>query len=161
MTMTSKPSGPHSRPSDPQSSTKSWKTPEPADVLSYAYLWADEAESGQEEGLKDRPVVVVVAREIVGDRTQILVAPVTHRQPASGEGIEIPPPIKRHLGLDKDRSWIVTSEVNRFNWPGPDVRIVPESADPFYGAIPAKLFEAMRSSLLANSTRFRSTKRTE
>src|SRR5260221_6443560 len=115
--MTSKPSETPNHPSDQESSTKSWKTPEPADVLSFAYLWADEAERGQEEGLKDRPVVVVVASIVSQKQTQLLVAPVTHREPPSGEGIEIPPPVKRHLGLDRQRSWIVTTEVNRFNLP--------------------------------------------
>jgi hypothetical protein len=48
--MTSKPSGTQNHPSGQASSTKSWKTPEPADVLGYAYLWADEAQ----KWLKDR-----------------------------------------------------------------------------------------------------------
>src|SRR5690348_1457644 len=112
--MTSKPSEPPSHPIEPKSSTKSWKTPEPADVLCYAYLWADEAERGQEEGLKDRPVVVVVARMKNGDPTELLVAPVTHRSPRSREGIEIPASVKRHLSLDEDRSWIIITELNRF-----------------------------------------------
>jgi hypothetical protein len=124
-------------------------------------LWADEADEGQEEGLKDRPVVVVVARMISGERTQLLVAPVTHRPPERGEGVEIPPPVKRHLELDRERSWIVTTEVNRFNWPGPDVRLVEGGEDPFYGAIPARLFEEIRSSILAKAGGLRQTKRTE
>lgn len=103
--------------------------------------------------------MVVVARFVSGGQTQLLVAPVTHSEPKSGEGIEIPPPVKRHLGLDRERSWIVTTELNRFNWPGPDVRLVSDSGAPFYGAIPAKLFEQMRSSILANSPRM--TARTE
>ena len=159
--MTSKPSGLPSHPRNQENSTKSWKTPEPADVLSYAYLWADEAEKGQEEGLKDRPVVVVVARVVSGDRTQLLVAPVTHREPDPGEGIEVPAPVKRHLRLDHERSWIITTELNRFNWPGPDIRIARGGEDPFYGAIPAKLFEQMRSSILGNSSSSRITRRTE
>src|SRR5438309_5584417 len=101
MTMTSKPSEPPNHPSEQERSTKSWKTPEPADVLCYAYLWADEAEKGREEGLKDRPVVVVVARVTKGERIELLVAPVTHASPRSGEGIEIPPSVKRHLRLDE------------------------------------------------------------
>ena len=124
-------------------------------------MWAGEAEKGQEEGLKDRPVVVVVARVVSGDRMQLLVAPVTHRAPEAGEGVEIPPAVKRHLGLDRERSWIITTEINRFNWPGPDVRIAEGGNDPYYGAIPAKLFEQMRESLLANASNFRITKRTE
>lgn len=157
--MTWKQSEMPNHPSDQESSTKSWKTPEPADVLSYAYLWAGEAEKGQEEGLKDRPVVVVVARVVSDDRTQIWVAPVTHTQPVPGDGVEIPPPVKRHLGLDKERSWIVTTELNRFNWPGPDIRLVPGGDEPFYGEIPARLFEEVRSSIIAG--RMRVTKRTE
>ena len=105
--------------------------------------------------------MVVVARIISGNRTQLLVAQVTHSEPDRGNGVEIPPPVKRHLGLDRERSWIVTTELNRFNWPGPDVRIVSESGDPFYGEIPAKLFEEMRSSILANSNQRRTTTRTE
>lgn len=161
--MTWKPSGPQSRPSEQESSTRSWKAPEPADVLSYAYLWADEAEKGQEEGLKDRPVVVVVARIAKGERTELLVAPVTHREPQAGEGVEIPSPVKRHLGLDQDRSWIITTELNRFIWPGPDIRLVPGADDPYYGTIPAKLFEKMRAQMLviAEADRLRIPRRTE
>jgi hypothetical protein len=34
------------------------------------------------------------------------------------EAVEIPAVVKRHLGLDEARSWIVVSEINRFIWPG-------------------------------------------
>ena len=103
--------------------------------------------------------MVVVARTVVGDRTQLLVAPITHSQPEEDEGVEVPSPVKRHLGLDREGSWIVTTELNRFIWPGPDIRLAPGDDDPFYGEIPAKLFEEMRRSILAN--RIRITKRTE
>src|SRR5688500_8167274 len=125
----SKPSAPPSHRIGPKRSTTSWTIPEPADVISYAYLWAREAAEGQEEGLKDRPVVVmVVARIEVLGRTQLLVAPITHVEPErSDEGVGIPPSVKKHLGLDRERSWIVLTEVNRFYWPGPDIRPVPGS----------------------------------
>ena len=114
MTMTSKQSGTPSHLNEQESSTKSWRKPEPADVLSYAYLWADEAAKGQEEGLKDRPSIVVVARQVRGDHLELLVAPITHREPPAGEGVELPPPVKHHLGLDRDRSWIIESLVASF-----------------------------------------------
>ncbi|MGH7102211.1 MAG: hypothetical protein ACREFJ_07420, partial [Acetobacteraceae bacterium] len=41
--------------------------------------------------------------------------------------IEIPLPIKRHLGLDDDPSWIVVAEGNEFLWPGYDLRKVPQT----------------------------------
>lgn len=113
-------------------------------------MWADEAEKGQEEGLKDRPVVVVIARVAKGERTELLVAPVTHSRPEPDEGIEVPPPVKRHLRLDSDRSWIIATELNRFLWPGPDVRIVSGGESPYYGEIPAKLFEKLRTAILKN-----------
>jgi hypothetical protein len=123
-------------------------------------LWADEQEKGQEEGLKDRPVVVVVALATKGDHTELLVAPVTHVQPDHGEGVEIPPPVKRHLGLDSDRSWIIATELNRFIWPGPDIRPLPDGA-PYYGEIPAKL--TLRTAILnqQEANRLRIPKRTE
>lgn len=84
----------------------------------------------------------------------VLVAPVTHRQPdAPNEGVELPRSTKRRLGLDDDRSWIITTEVNQFEWPGPDLRSTGQ-ADPedfAYGYIPAKLFEAVVAQIRANS----------
>ena len=101
--------------------------PERGMVLSYAYLWHSEHARGREEGLKDRPCVVVLAVEDKGaDGWLVLVAPITHRPPAIAEAaVEIPLPTKRRLGLDEARSWIVVTEGNRFAWPGPDRTYAP------------------------------------
>lgn len=57
----------------------------------------------------------------------------------------MPMAVKRHLGLDDARCWIVASEVNRFIWPGPDVRPVRGGdGSPYYGKIPAALLEKVR-----------------
>ena len=84
--------------------------PEPGLVISYAYLWHHEHQAGQEEGRKDRPSVIVLAVEREGeDATIVTVLPITHSAPADPtSAVEIPSPVKRHLGLDDDRSWIVT-----------------------------------------------------
>lgn len=119
--------------------------PEPGLVISYAYLWHSEASHGRDEGAKYRPAVVVLAMEDKpdGGRT-VLVAPVTHRPPDDpAMAVEIPPQTKRRLGLDADRSWIVVSEVNRFEWPGPDLRPVSPGRWAF-GLLPAGLFRAVR-----------------
>ena len=50
--------------------------------------------------------------------------------------VEIPMPIKRHLGLDDDRSWIVVDEGNEFLWPGYDLR-KPSSQRPLRLRLPA------------------------
>lgn len=35
--------------------------PKPGRVIGYAYLWRDQAAKGREEGIKDRPCVIVLA----------------------------------------------------------------------------------------------------
>lgn len=70
------------------------------------------------------------------------VSPITHSLPdAQTPVIEIPPRIKKHLGLDSERSWIVVNELNEFTWPGLDLRPVPRTAGRFeYGHLPPNLF---------------------
>lgn len=118
--------------------------PEPGLVVSYAYLWRSEYEQGREEGRKDRPCVIVVATRVVGEQTIVTVVPVTHSAPSDpANAVEIPLATKRRLGLDSARSWVVASEVNRFVWPGPDMRpIAPERFD--YGLLPTDLFKRIR-----------------
>lgn len=113
--------------------------------------------------MKDRPAVVVVASEVKGDQLELLVAPVTHSEPSIGEGVELPTPVKRYLGLDRERSWIIATELNRFIWPGPDIRAVREQDNPYYGEIPEVTFEALRSAILDHNkaSRLRVSKRTE
>ena len=87
-------------------------------VISYAYLWSDEAEQGHVEGRKDRPCAIVVALENPErkPRKQVAVVPITHTPPHDPRvAIEIPPRVKQHLGLDDERSWVVLNEFNVFN----------------------------------------------
>ena len=126
--------------------------PHPGLVISYSYLWASEHRSGQEEGAKDRPCVVVLARQTVAGRTLVTVVPVTHAQPSDPQAaVEIPPQIKAHLNLDTQPSWIVLSEINGFVWPGPDLRQVPGSNPPRfdYGVLPPRFFRRVRDQLVA------------
>lgn len=83
----------------------------------------------------------------------------THSRPErEAAAIEMPANVKRDLGLDRDRSWIVTTEVNRFAWPGPDLRPLPHG-DPLYGAVPDWLLKRVREQLAAG--RLSVTSRTE
>ena len=126
--------------------------PHPGLVICYSYLWASQHHTGQEDGLKDRPCVIVVARQVVTDKTLVTVVPVTHAPPADPQAaIEIPPQIKAHLGLDWQSSWILLSEVNDFIWPGPDLRHVAGSYPPRfeYGVLPPRFFRGVRDRLLA------------
>ncbi|NJM34117.1 MAG: hypothetical protein HC850_04700 [Rhodomicrobium sp.] len=122
--------------------------PEIGLVIRYAYLWRSEADRGLEEGQKDRPCAVVLAhhRRESGE-TIVVVAPITHRSPAGDpNAIEIPFSVKRRLGLDDERSWIITNDVNSFIWPGPDLRKVdrPEMGGEFaYGFLPRNMISEM------------------
>ena len=113
--------------------------PQPGQVIRYAYLWWNEARTGREEGAKDRPCGVVLTQIAESGHTIVYVLPITHTPPMKEEdGIEIPQATKRRLGLDAERSWIITTEFNRFTWPGPDVRPTA-SGDYLYGVVPEKL----------------------
>lgn len=116
--------------------------PEPGLVISYAYLWHDEHQTGREEAHKDRPSVIVLAVEQeADDATIVTVLPITHSVPVGATAaIEIPQPVKRHLGLDDDRSWIVVAEGNEFLWPGYDLRRVPHGDRYEYGFLPPRFF---------------------
>jgi hypothetical protein len=121
--------------------------PQPGLVISYAYLWSDEAENGLVEGRKDRPCAIVVAIEHPeqAERRQVAVVPITHTPPHDPTvGIEIPARVKEHLGLDGERSWIVLDEFNVFTWPGFDLRPIKDRDGRVdYGFLPPKLFASL------------------
>lgn len=137
---------------------------EPGLVIRYAYLWRREAEQGREDGSKDRPCAVVLSTLGRDDAVRALVLPPAHSPPALGdEALELPQTIKRHLGLDEGRSWVVISESNLFDWPGPDLRHVEGRDSVAYGFLPPRFFEEMRRRFVAaeEARRSRRVHRTE
>jgi uncharacterized protein YifN (PemK superfamily) len=129
-------------------------------------LWHREAEAGDEEGTKERPVVVVVAIQKREHGTRLFVVPVTTRSPREGDdAVEMPAGVREHLGLGENRCWIIADEYNLFTWPGPDIRPVRAGGEitPCYGSIPGKLLEQVRTKIAqaARVGRLKETKRTE
>lgn len=127
-------------------------TPSPGLVLRYAYLWADEHDAGHEEGLKDRPVALMLATRQADDKLTAVVLPITHTPPlVDRDAMEIPAETKGRLGLDQARSWVVLTEVNVFAWPGPDLRSVTGSVDGpvTYGYLPRGFFRVIRDRFVA------------
>lgn len=124
--------------------------PEPGLVISYAYLWHREQEAGLNEGRKDRPCVIILSAQKQDSGTQVTVAPITHSKPSGDSvGLEIPPRVKQHLGLDHETSWVIISEVNQFIWPGYDLRSVPGKKGEYaYGFLPPRLFETIKAGIL-------------
>ncbi|MGQ0835917.1 MAG: type II toxin-antitoxin system PemK/MazF family toxin [Gammaproteobacteria bacterium] len=113
--------------------------PEIGLVIRHVYLWWSEARKGREEGLKDRPCVIVHTRINEHREIETYIAPVTHTPPEKPErAMEIPLATKKRLRLDAEKSWIITTEVNRFIWPGPDIRPTPGGGEA-YGLLPANM----------------------
>jgi hypothetical protein len=124
--------------------------PELGLVISYSYLWHDEHTAGHEEGRKDRPSVIVLAVERGGDALLVTVLPITHSAPKNAEtAVEIPQGVKRHLGLDDARSWIVVDEGNEFLWPGYDLRKRADADTYDYGFLPPRLFAKVHAAFKA------------
>ena len=125
-------------------------------VIRHSYLWSHEKASGRIEGGKDRPCVVVINYEPVGGlpgRYVVDVAPITHAVPNADDGVEIPSAVKTRMGLDQDASWIVTTEVNRFVWSGPDLRPAHDSGSSkpawHYGFLAHDVFQKVKAAVLA------------
>jgi len=126
--------------------------PRPGLVIRYGFLWSHERTQGAAEAAKDRPCAIVVAarRQANGD-IQTIVAPITHSPPDDPTAsLEIPPAICRSLGLDGGRHWLRLDELNRFAWPGFDLRPLPGQPGRYdYGMLPRGLFEQLRDGILA------------
>ena len=120
-------------------------------VIRYGFLWSHEHDRGLVEGSKDRPCAIVVATSRVpnGD-VQTIVAPITHSPPnESVSSLEIPHQVCRSLGLDAGRHWLRFDELNRFIWPGYDLRArVDEPGRYEYGMLPQTLFEQLRHGII-------------
>ena len=122
------------------------RIPAPGDVLVYGYLWSHESDIGRDEPVKERPCVVVLA---VGDdpNPQILVAPITSRDPRRDDAISLSPGA---LGLNR-ASWIIPWELNAFLWPGPDIGRAPQPAGAWWrlGALTPALRQRLRAAVEA------------
>lgn len=126
--------------------------PVPGLVIRYSFLWSHEAKTGSEDGSKDRPCAVLLTTTTKNGEQIVTVLPVTHTPPSDERlAVEIPTATKQRLGLDDARSWIVLSEANRFQWPGPDLRPIARggAGDVAYGLLPAALYELVRTKWLA------------
>jgi hypothetical protein len=84
------------------------------------------------------------------DATIVTVLPITHVAPVDPKtAVEIPQPVKKHLGLDEARSWIVIAEGNEFVWPGYDLRKIPKTDSYEFGFLPPRLFNQVRDAFVA------------
>ena len=123
--------------------------PEIGLVIHFNYLWKRERDQGRDNARYARPCAIILAHRRTTDGTiSVIVAPITHSPPmAETSAVEIPQAVKRYLGLDDQRSWVVADEVNEFTWPGYDLQ--PNAAGEIvYGVLPDRLFQQIRTRVL-------------
>lgn len=124
-------------------------------VIRYSYLWHQEAMQGREEGRKDRPCAIILAAK----DGRVVVAPITHTLPSSTTTAEeIPPNIAKQLGLDHARSWIVTNDVNMFQWPGEDIRRATRDSWAF-GQLPPNITKTVIEKVMEQASRLKTVNR--
>jgi hypothetical protein len=126
--------------------------PTPGLVVSYSYLWHDQHVAGAKEGRKIRPCAIIVASMDQEGDARVYVAPITHARPDDPHAVELPQAVKRRLGLDDMPSWIVTRELNRFVWPGYDLRPIARDKPGVYawGFLPVEIFAAVKRGIAAH-----------
>lgn len=123
--------------------------PEVGLVIHFNYLWKREQAQGRDDARYARPCAIIVAHRRASDGSMVVVvSPITHSAPTDDTlAVELPQAVKRHLGLDEDRSWVVVDEVNEFVWPGYDLQ--PNAQGEIaYGIIPDRLYQKIRGRLL-------------
>lgn len=130
----------------------SYPDPEPGLVISYSYLWGDEAAAGHVEGRKHRSCAIVLAvapDPRVPEGRRVAVLPVTHALPSdAGGGVELPRAVRMRLGLDDAPSWVIVDELNEFVWPGFDLRHIPGRPGQYvYGFLPPRFFHGLLARL--------------
>ena len=89
-------------------------------VLRYVYLFKSEAAAGRDEGVKERPVVVI---DIDRERHRVQVLAVTTKGEGRQGAVPLPAQVASACGLSSQSSIVVT-EYNEFRWLGYDIRPV-------------------------------------
>jgi hypothetical protein len=123
--------------------------PEPGLVVHFNYLWSREFDRGSEEARYPRPCAIVLSYRRAADGATIaMLAPITHSEPRPGDrAIEIPQAVKKQLGLDALRSWVMVDEVNETAWPGYDLQTNAQGQYA-YGFIPPALFRRIKAEMM-------------
>ena len=123
--------------------------PKPGLVIRYDYLWSRKSSIGRDQG-KDRPACLVAASNSSAMPRFVVILPITHTVPAGDTvGIEIPPRVRRSIGLGDAPSWVIVSEHNVDEWPNGGLTSIPGRPGIFsYGFIPPGLFAQIQAKFL-------------
>jgi hypothetical protein len=119
--------------------------PGPGDILNYVYLFAHEQDRGRDEGVKERPVLVLA----VTGRTVLTLAITTRGETYPGT-IALPEDVAKGAKL-RHPSAVVVTEYNHFTWLGYDVRPVTDAASYVMGRLSPRFFAKIVNAVSANA----------
>jgi hypothetical protein len=133
--------------------------PEVGDVWRHPFLWSREAQRGETEGRKPRPVALTLLTRNAAGELEVLMAPITSQPPGDNPFVmEVPDIEKRRAGLDPHLDlWVVTDEANAdlpersFHFE-PDARLGAFSLQ-FTKAVQRLMIEAVRARKLKRTGR--------
>lgn len=119
--------------------------PKVGDILHYVYLFTHEQQSGRDEGVKTRPVMVLATRA-----QRVFTVAITTKGDKQGSALPIPDAVADAAGLARGTS-VVIDQYNHFTWIGYDIR--PVSPEPSYvaGRMPPGFTNTVISSLGSNA----------
>lgn len=109
-------------------------------VIEFPYMWQVEAEDG-DDNPKKRPCVVMAAVQTPSG-LRISVVPVSHTVQFEAH-VEVPKNFLHQAGLDGQHSYVITEEMNVFDWP-------PKSADlsvRTVGVVPEGFFNRLQTEI--------------
>jgi hypothetical protein len=125
--------------------------PDVGDIVRFNYLWAREAETGEESGRKSRPVCVIVKTSAVP--AALFLLPISSRAPVKTRAALVVPEIECKRGGLRAPSWIICDEYNRVTM---DLAHDFESLDPV-GTFSSSFLKQVATAL-RNETRARRAK---
>ena len=115
-------------------------------VVRYGFVWSHQAVGVHSPmARKDRPCVIAA---LAGSekRRRAFVCPITHTKPERGalsEAIVLSAATRRKLALDAEPQWIIAAEIDAFDWPGYELRLLADGSA-LYGILPDPVTEALR-----------------
>ena len=126
-------------------------------VIRFPYLWVRDAERGETEGRKARPVAVGVRLSRPKGDDVLILFPITSQPPSPDRfAVEIPEMEKRRGGLDATiRLWIILDEYNQ-DVVGKSFYLEPE---PPLGRFSKAFFLPLMKEFIASRTRARGVNR--
>jgi hypothetical protein len=116
------------------------REPQVGQVVDHHFLWSDEQATGQVEGRKPRPCLIIAVERRKDAAPRVTVLPITSQPPRSGtNAVPIPDDVRLRIRLDRARpAWVVIDDANMFTWPGFD--LVPQRGGGFARAVVTRGF---------------------